>query len=248
MVEKLKEVRSHTRKTKSGKTVIIRAHKARYDAAENQSVKKGAGKEFKEKKSNGAFPAWARKDATLEDALKGWDNMVDSMDDYGLLRGLSFGGFLDNEYEKEWPHLNKLVEGDAKKYMAKHSAGVRKELKDYLRSMATSPEGMNSDSYKESIKETIQQFPCRSRKQEKQLEALGLKKSGGTYVTPNHSYTLYTQAAIQNFLNKFGHLSPEEIAKLPRSKTMQQKYAGASASAKSEMFGEKWDKVFKELR
>lgn len=54
-MQKEKKVRAYTRKTKSGKTVSVKAHTAKYDAAEEArkafASKKGAGEEVKEKKS-----------------------------------------------------------------------------------------------------------------------------------------------------------------------------------------------------
>lgn len=49
-MEKEKQIKSYTRRTKSGKTVTVRAHSAKYDAADDlvKSLlkKKGSGKEF----------------------------------------------------------------------------------------------------------------------------------------------------------------------------------------------------------
>lgn len=47
-----KKVKAYTRRTKSGKTVTVKAHTARYDAADKKDAakKKGAGKEFEDKK------------------------------------------------------------------------------------------------------------------------------------------------------------------------------------------------------
>lgn len=47
-----KKVRSYTRRTKSGKTVTVKAHTARYEAADKKDAakKKGAGKELEDKK------------------------------------------------------------------------------------------------------------------------------------------------------------------------------------------------------
>lgn len=52
-MKKEKIIKTHTRKTKSGKTVTVRQHTAKYDAAEEakQLAKKiGAGKELEKKK------------------------------------------------------------------------------------------------------------------------------------------------------------------------------------------------------
>ncbi len=52
-MKKEKIIKTHTRRTKSGKTVTVRQHKAKYDAAEEakQLAKKiGAGKEFEDKR------------------------------------------------------------------------------------------------------------------------------------------------------------------------------------------------------
>lgn len=47
-MKKEKTVKSHTRKTKSGKVVVVRQHKAKYDASEKEKLlkKKGAGEEL----------------------------------------------------------------------------------------------------------------------------------------------------------------------------------------------------------
>ena len=49
-MKKEKQIKSYTRRTKSGKTVTVRAHSAKYDAADDlvKSLlkKKGSGKEF----------------------------------------------------------------------------------------------------------------------------------------------------------------------------------------------------------
>lgn len=47
-----KRVKSYTRRTKSGKTITVKAHTAKYDAADKKdaSRKKGAGKELEERK------------------------------------------------------------------------------------------------------------------------------------------------------------------------------------------------------
>ena len=49
-----KQVKTYTRRTKAGKTVTVKAHTARYDAADKKdaSKKKGAGKEFEERKDS----------------------------------------------------------------------------------------------------------------------------------------------------------------------------------------------------
>ena len=48
-----KKVKSYTRRTKSGKTVTVRSHTARYEAADKKdSHKKGAGTEFEALKKN----------------------------------------------------------------------------------------------------------------------------------------------------------------------------------------------------
>lgn len=49
-----KQVKSYTRRTKSGKTVTVKAHTAKYEAADKKdaSKKKGAGKEFEERKDS----------------------------------------------------------------------------------------------------------------------------------------------------------------------------------------------------
>lgn len=52
-MKKEKKVRQYTRKTKSGKTVIVKAHTAKYDAADKAkeiAKKKGAGEELEERK------------------------------------------------------------------------------------------------------------------------------------------------------------------------------------------------------
>lgn len=49
-MKKEKQVKAYTRKTKSGKTVVVKAHTAKYDAAEEKKreprKRKGAGQEF----------------------------------------------------------------------------------------------------------------------------------------------------------------------------------------------------------
>ena len=49
-MKKEEQIKSYTRRTKSGKTVTVRAHSAKYDAADDlvKSLlkKKGSGKEF----------------------------------------------------------------------------------------------------------------------------------------------------------------------------------------------------------
>ena len=47
-----KKVRTYTRRTKSGKTVTVKAHTAKYEAADKKSIskKEGAGKELEERK------------------------------------------------------------------------------------------------------------------------------------------------------------------------------------------------------
>ena len=55
-MKKEKIIKTHTRRTKSGKTVTVRQHRAKYDAAEEakQLAKKiGAGKELEKKFSKG---------------------------------------------------------------------------------------------------------------------------------------------------------------------------------------------------
>lgn len=46
-----KKVRTYTRKSKTGKTVVVKAHTAKYEAAK-EKTKKGAGKEFEDRKKN----------------------------------------------------------------------------------------------------------------------------------------------------------------------------------------------------
>lgn len=71
-MKKEKQIRSYTRRTKSGKTVTVRAHSAKYDAADDlvKSLlkKKGSGKEFE-----------------LAVDTKGVDKLVNEMADSGRL-------------------------------------------------------------------------------------------------------------------------------------------------------------------
>lgn len=57
IMKKEKQVKTYQRKTKSGKITTVKAHTAKYDAAEDMAKKailarKGAGEEFKSKKDN----------------------------------------------------------------------------------------------------------------------------------------------------------------------------------------------------
>lgn len=71
-MKKEKQIKSYTRRTKSGKTVTVRAHSAKYDAADDlvKSLlkKKGSGKEFE-----------------LAVDTKGVDKLVNEMADSGRL-------------------------------------------------------------------------------------------------------------------------------------------------------------------
>ena len=52
-MKKEKKIKAHTRRTKSGKTITVKAHTAKYDAAEERkkaAKKKGAGDEIEERK------------------------------------------------------------------------------------------------------------------------------------------------------------------------------------------------------
>ena len=86
-MKKEKTVKTHTRKTKSGKTVTVKQHTAKYDAAEDAKdiVKRaGAGTEFKKKESiKERFDKAAEelanrpdpKDMTDEEVIKEWKEL-----------------------------------------------------------------------------------------------------------------------------------------------------------------------------
>lgn len=60
-MKKEKIIKTHTRKTKSGKTVTVRQHTAKYDAADEAkklAKKIGAGKEFQSKKAMEKTPKY----------------------------------------------------------------------------------------------------------------------------------------------------------------------------------------------
>ena len=74
-MQKEKKVKSYTRRTKSGKTVTVRAHTAKYDAAEEAkelAKKKGSGDELEMRKRKLAMEQLAGKKAAdiLEEKLK----------------------------------------------------------------------------------------------------------------------------------------------------------------------------------
>ena len=60
-MQKEKKIRTYTRKTKTGKTVTVKAHTAKYDAAEEArkafAAKRGAGEELSEVKTEKVAPA-----------------------------------------------------------------------------------------------------------------------------------------------------------------------------------------------
>lgn len=54
-MEKTKQVKSYTRRTKSGKTITVKAYTAKYDSGKNSVVgKPGSGDEFKDRRRIGA--------------------------------------------------------------------------------------------------------------------------------------------------------------------------------------------------
>lgn len=85
-MQKEKQVKSYTRRTKSGKTITVRAHTAKYDAAEEVkkafAKKKGAGEELEDKKSKKAMDLIdelkdlhdKEKNTEVKSANSDWDN------------------------------------------------------------------------------------------------------------------------------------------------------------------------------
>lgn len=101
-----KQVKSYTRRTKSGKTVTVKAHTAKYDAADKKDAakKKGAGKEIEDLKSK-------KKATTFEvgfDDFKEWYNETGSKGDKRVAKALhkqlgssgyqKFRNFVDDNY------------------------------------------------------------------------------------------------------------------------------------------------------
>ena len=63
-MKKEKQVKTYTRRTKSGKTVIVKAHTAKYDASDKRETakRKGAGDELAKRKSVTEEPAFTADD------------------------------------------------------------------------------------------------------------------------------------------------------------------------------------------
>lgn len=107
-----KQVKSYTRRTKSGKTVTVKAHTAKYEAANKKdaSKKKGAGKEIEDLKG--------KKRATdFEvgfDDFKEWYNETGSKGDKRVAKALhkqlgssgyqKFRNFVDDNYDASHGH------------------------------------------------------------------------------------------------------------------------------------------------
>ena len=69
-----KKVRSYTRRTKSGKTVTVKAHTAKYEAADKKDAakKKGAGKELEDKKKTSIVGKPELETPFTKDEFKEW--------------------------------------------------------------------------------------------------------------------------------------------------------------------------------
>ena len=75
-MQKEKSVKSYTRRTKSGKTVVVHAYKAKYDAAEEMrkalAKKEGAGKELANRKKQVEQPTLDNKLGFSAEEFKAW--------------------------------------------------------------------------------------------------------------------------------------------------------------------------------
>jgi putative ubiquitin-RnfH superfamily antitoxin RatB of RatAB toxin-antitoxin module len=138
-MKKEKVVKAHTRKTKSGKTVQVRQHVAKYDASdmakEALKNKKGAGMEIASKKG-GVFNKDLHLDNMLKDPaavelFKAWDAM-----DSGLYNeqetGKPFKG-----YKKAENSLNR----QKKKLDAKYGKGAGDYLENNITDYVTFKKG-----------------------------------------------------------------------------------------------------------
>lgn len=87
-----KKVKAYTRRTKSGKTVTVKAHTSKYEAADKKDAtkKKGAGKEFEDKKKNSIVekPGLELEAPFTKDEFKEWYEGTGSAADKKVAKAL----------------------------------------------------------------------------------------------------------------------------------------------------------------
>ena len=85
-----KKVRSYTRRTKSGKTVTVKAHTAKYEAADKKDAakKKGAGKELEDKKKTSIVGKPELETPFTKDEFKEWYEGTGSAADKKVAKAL----------------------------------------------------------------------------------------------------------------------------------------------------------------
>lgn len=85
-----KKVKSYTRRTKSGKTVTVKAHTAKYEAADKKDAakKKGAGKELEDKKKTSIVEKSELEAPFTKDEFKEWYEGTGSTADKKVAKAL----------------------------------------------------------------------------------------------------------------------------------------------------------------
>lgn len=85
-----KKVKSYTRRTKSGKTVTVKAHTAKYEAADKKDAakKKGAGKELEDKKKTSIVGKPESETPFTKDEFKEWYEGTGSAADKKVAKAL----------------------------------------------------------------------------------------------------------------------------------------------------------------
>lgn len=122
-MKKEKKIRTYQRRTKSGKLVTVKAHTAKYDAAEKAkelAKKKGAGDELEERKKKKTEPVEVTADieeygevpAHLGMTQQNWNDWMEGGDTYAKANRLA-KKHLENIYgKKAAAHIIKKYEGD----------------------------------------------------------------------------------------------------------------------------------------
>lgn len=220
-MKKEKTVKTHTRKTKSGKTVVVRQHTSKYNASEKEVSKKvGAGKELSEV-------------AKKRQVIKDFDALVDSCDGTHLAWMLIEGGWVEDGISRKFDSIEDkaqeygekraggFFEPDYKKYrnayLNKHTDELRSVAKSVFRKYSRES-GDSSDE----LKEAFDGLCVASKKTIKGLEKLGFEHSDWVYTTKSGNYRIRTEKAARNLIAKYGKLSAKEFNKLPDSKTSKE--------------------------
>lgn len=123
-MKKEKQIKAHTRRTKSGKTVAVKAHTAKYDAADMAKEalkKKGAGAEFVARKSPFGNKAAKNLNRLIEERKDEHFSTAEARKKYGYVIDHNIDGSMKVTYDK------RPVKGEAE-IMKKNSTSKKKPI------------------------------------------------------------------------------------------------------------------------